>query len=91
MKEFLRGATRVLGTATIAFLTSTSATALAQTATPPTAPDQAEDRQGQAAGLEDIVVTARRVAESLQETPVAVKSASMNAPRATASRAARKT
>ncbi|MBP8230975.1 MAG: TonB-dependent receptor, partial [Rhizorhabdus sp.] len=65
MKGLLRGATRALGTATIAFLTSTSTVALAQTAPEP-------ERQGQAAGLEDIVVTARRVRESLQDTPVAV-------------------
>lgn len=65
MKGLLRGATRALGTATIAFLTSTSTVALAQSAPEP-------ERQGQAAGLEDIVVTARRVRESLQDTPVAV-------------------
>ncbi len=73
MKEFLRGAKRVLGTATIAFLTTTSTAALAQGASPSTAPEQTgEARQGQTAGLEEIVVTARRVSESLQETPVAV-------------------
>ncbi len=65
MKGLLRGATRALGTATIAFLTSTSTVALAQTAPEP-------ERQGQTAGLEEIVVTARRVRESLQDTPVAV-------------------
>ncbi len=67
---------------------SASTTALAQTDdAPPPSQDMPADpgaldpaaptpsptaQQGQATGLEEIVVTARRVSESLQETPVAV-------------------
>jgi len=51
-----------------AFLSTT-----AMTATPVlAAPEGADDAQGGAGGLEDIVVTARRKSESLQDVPVAV-------------------
>lgn len=64
-----RCAIRILATG---LLCSSSATVLAQTA-PVTPPEQMEDsRTGQVTGLEEIVVTARRVSESLQDTPVAV-------------------
>ncbi|MBB4630833.1 TonB-dependent receptor [Sphingosinicella soli] len=78
MKEFLWGARRALETATIAFLTTTSTAALAQaqadtspaqTGNPAPAPMSAQE---EVFSLEDIVVTARRVSESLQDTPVAV-------------------
>lgn len=60
----------VFKTLATGLLASASTTALAQAAPPADnpAPQQAKP-QG---GLEDIVVTARRVSESLQETPVAV-------------------
>ena len=59
----------VLKTLAAGLLTGTSATAIAQTA--PAAAEQAAPAQ-QGGGLEEIVVTARRVSESLQKTPVAV-------------------
>ncbi|MFS0735943.1 TonB-dependent receptor [Sphingomonas sp. 1P06PA] len=88
MGNLLRGATRALGPAVGCLLAGTSTMALAQTdaapneappsaaqgvtPTDPAAPATPSPAAGQATGLEDIVVTARRVAESLQETPVAV-------------------
>lgn len=54
-------------------LAGVSTSALAQS-TPPPAADQ-----GQSEGLEQIVVTARRVTESLQDTPIAVTSFSAEA------------
>ncbi len=62
----------VLKTLAAGLLTGTSATAIAQTArTEPAAVEEAIPPQ-QSGGLEEIVVTARRVSESLQKTPVAV-------------------
>jgi iron complex outermembrane receptor protein len=63
----------VCSTAVAVLLSGASTTALAQTP----APDTAD--QGQMSSLEDIVVTARRVSESLQDTPVAVTSFSSQA------------
>ena len=51
-------------------LASVSTTAMAQSAAPQAAPQA--DPPPQQGGLEDIVVTARRISESLQDTPVAV-------------------
>lgn len=51
-------------------LTSASTTVLAQTA--PAPQPQGTSQSGQSTGLEDIVVTARRISESIQDTPVAV-------------------
>ena len=57
-------------------LTTASSTALAQVQTEPQASEESQDgdlrENEREAGLEAIVVTARRVTESLQETPVAV-------------------
>ena len=60
-------------TAAAVLLSGASSSAMAQAA----APDGAD--QGQISSLEDIVVTARRVSESLQDTPVAVTSFSSQA------------
>ncbi len=73
----------VLGSALVGLLSTTSITAMAQTApqgsgnvqpddSSPLPEDVAPPERDREAGLETIVVTARRVAESLQETPVAV-------------------
>ncbi|WP_136162240.1 TonB-dependent receptor [Sphingomonas flavalba] len=72
MEQVLLGATRALGTVTLAFLTTTSTVAVAQATATENADPLPPERAAQASGLEDIVVTARRVAESLQDTPVAV-------------------
>ena len=68
MGDFLRTTTRALTIGGAALLTTVSTIAMAQSAEPA----QGENASGQASGLEDIVVTARRRAESLQEVPVAV-------------------
>ncbi|EZP81155.1 TonB-dependent receptor [Novosphingobium resinovorum] len=60
----------VFTTFAMGLLASVSTTAMAQSA-PASAPPQA-DPPPQQGGLEDIVVTARRISESLQDTPVAV-------------------
>lgn len=61
----------VFTTLATGLLAGVSTTAMAQ-ATPEAAPPQATTPPQQQGGLEDIVVTARRISESLQDTPVAV-------------------
>ncbi len=63
-------------TAAAVLLSGASTSALAQATTPPSTDPMGG---GQSSVLEDIVVTARRVTESLQDTPVAVTSFSSQA------------
>lgn len=76
MGRFCRQTNFALGAAISLLLSGTSTIAVAQTSQVPTTPDPAtplaETDRGQVSGLEDIVVTARRVSESLQDTPIAV-------------------
>ncbi|AUW58904.1 TonB-dependent receptor [Sphingobium sp. SCG-1] len=69
------------GAAVSLLLAGTSTVALAQSDVSPTTTDPAPAMQerGQVSGLEDIVVTARRVSESLQDTPIAVTAFSATA------------
>jgi iron complex outermembrane receptor protein len=60
----------VIKTLVAGLLAGASTSALAQTA--PAAPNDQRAASNQGGGLEEILVTARRVSESLQKTPVAV-------------------
>lgn len=66
----MRKISRLLATVGGGALAMMSVPAFAQAA--PSADDTAQDGQGSSGGLGDIIVTARRVAENLQDVPVAV-------------------
>ncbi len=82
MGGFRQRSNYAFGAAIGLLFSGTSTIAMAQTGTAPVAADAAapapQDR-AQVSGLEDIVVTARRVSESLQDTPIAVTAFSAQA------------
>ena len=83
MGGFRQRSNYVYGAAVGLLFSSVSTIAVAQTdagqvaSNPP--PASAPQERGQVSGLEDIVVTARRVSESLQDTPIAVTAFSSEA------------
>lgn len=83
MGGFRQRSNYVYGAAVGLLFSSVSSIAVAQTDTAQvpssTSPASAPQERGQVSGLEDIVVTARRVSESLQDTPIAVTAFSSEA------------
>lgn len=83
MGGFRQRSNYVYGAAVGLLFSSVSTIAVAQTDTAQvpssTSPASAPQERGQVSGLEDIVVTARRVSESLQDTPIAVTAFSSEA------------